>query len=572
MHSAGKEKKMKVIIVGGVAGGASAAARIRRLDEHAEITIYERSGYVSYANCGLPYYIGGVITERSELTLKTPASFMSRFNIVVKIHHKVTDIDTAAKTVTVHDLEAGTVFTDRYDRLVLAPGAKSALPPFPLPDSERIFTLRTVEDTLAARAMIDSVKPASAVIVGGGYIGLEMAENLAEMGLHVSIIQRPKHMLRTLDADMASLLHAKLRKKGIELILGKTVEGISADSAGVVTQIKDSDSIRSDILLLALGVTPDTELAAKAGLTLGIKGSIEVNERMETSDSSIFAVGDAVEVVNFVSGKKALISLAGPANRQGRIAADNVCGGDSRYSGSIGTSIIKIFDMTAASAGLTEASARELGYDCEAVILSPASHASYYPGSKSMTIKVIFEHGTFRILGAQIIGYDGVDKRMDIIAAAIRLGADAVSLKDLELAYAPPYGSAKDPVNLVGFMVENLATGKYRQFFVDDIPSLPRDGSVTLLDTRTLKEYESGHIDGFINIPLDELRDRHTELPDGKPVYVNCQSGLRSYIACRMLMQYGFECYNLSGGYGFYKAVRLEQLAAESSWPCGMER
>ncbi len=563
---------MKIIIIGGVAGGASAAARLRRLDEHAEITIYERSGYVSYANCGLPYYIGGVITERSELTLKTPQSFMSRFNIDVKVRHEVTDIDTTAKTVTIHDLENDVRFTDSYDKLILAPGAKATLPPFPVPDSARIFTLRTVEDTLAAREMIDTSKPSSAVIVGGGYIGLEMAENLAGLGMHVSIVQRPKHLLKTLDSDMASLLHAKLRKKGIDLVLGKSVQSITTDGDEIVTTIADAGELRSDIVLLALGVTPDTELASKAGIMLGTKGSIAVNERMETSAEGVYAVGDAVEVENFVSGKKVLISLAGPANKQGRIAADNICGGYSRYAGTIGTSIIKVFDMTVASAGLTEASARELGFDCEAFVLSPASHASYYPGSKSLTIKIVFERGTMKLLGAQIIGYDGVDKRMDVIVTAIRLGADAVSLKDFELSYAPPFGSAKDPVNLAGFMAENLATGKYKQFFAEDVPSLPRNGSVTLLDTRTPKEYETGRIDGFINIPLDELRDRHSELPEGKPIYVHCQSGLRSYIACRMLMQYGYECYNLSGGYGFYKSVMLEQLAAESSWPCGMEK
>ncbi|MCR5647921.1 MAG: FAD-dependent oxidoreductase [Oscillospiraceae bacterium] len=563
---------MKVIIIGGVAGGASAAARLRRLDEKAEITVYERSGFVSYANCGLPYYVGGVITDKSELTLKTPESFKTRFDIDIKVLHEVTAIDTAKKTVTVRDIKGGLVFEDSYDKLILSPGAKASLPPFEVPASDRIFTLRTVEDSFATREFIEIKKPASAIVLGGGFIGLEMAENLTEAGIKTTVVELAPHLLKTFDGDMASMIHACFRKNGVDLVLGTGASGIAAEGEKIALHFSGKPDLNADMLILALGVTPDTELAKKAGLSLGSRGSILVNDRMETSAKDVYAVGDAVEVRYLIAGNKALISLAGPANKQGRIAADNACGGSSTYGGSMGASVIKIFDMTAASVGLTQEYAETLGFDSEAIIISSGSHASYYPGARNMWIKAIFERGTNRILGAQIVGYEGVDKRIDVIAASIKLGASIIDLKDLELAYAPPYSSAKDPVNVIGLIAENVATGKFTQFHVEDIDALPRDGSVTLLDARTPAEYEKGHIDGFINIQLDELRDRLTELPEGKPVYINCQSGLRSYIACRMLTQYGFECHNLAGGYGFYNAVKTERLAAESSWPCGMEK
>jgi NADPH-dependent 2,4-dienoyl-CoA reductase/sulfur reductase-like enzyme/rhodanese-related sulfurtransferase len=562
---------MKVIIIGGVAGGASAAARLRRLDEKAEITVYERSGFVSYANCGLPYYVGGVITDKSELTLKTPESFKTRFDIDIKVRHEVTAIDVAKKTVTVRDIDGGRVFEDCYDKLILSPGAKASLPPFPVPESDRIFTLRTVEDCFVIRGFIEEKKPASAIVVGGGFIGLEMAENLTESGVKTTVVELMPHLLKTFDTDIASMIHACFRKNGVDLILGKGASAVKAEGDGVVLEI-DGKELNADMLIFALGVTPDTELAKKAGLALGMKGSIFVNDRMETSARDVYAVGDAIEVAYNPAGNRALISLAGPANKQGRIAADNACGGSSTYGGTMGASVVKIFDMTAASVGLTQEYASSLGFDSEAIIISAAAHASYYPGARNMWVKAVFERGTNKILGAQIVGYEGVDKRIDVIATAMKLGASIVDLKDLELAYAPPYSSAKDPVNVVGFIAENVATGKFRQFHAEDVDALPRDGSVTLLDTRTPKEYEAGHIEGFINLQLDELRDRYGELPAGKPVYVHCQSGLRSYIACRMLAQYGFECYNLAGGYGFYNSVKTEKLAAESSWPCGMDK
>ena len=563
---------MKVVIIGGVAGGASAAARLRRLDERAEIIVFERSGFVSYANCGLPYYIGGTIAEKRELTLQTPESFWNRFRIRVKTKHEVLAIDPAAKTVTVKDLSTGKTFTESYDKLVLSPGAMPTRPPLPGIDSERIFSLRTVEDTLRIHDYVRREKPQSAVLVGGGYIGIEVAENLRELGLDVTIVQRPKQLMNTLDYDMATFVHAKLREKGIRLELCRSVSGFEERDGQILTLVDGQDPLPADLVLLAIGVTPDSGLAKQAGLALGIKGSIVVNDRMETSVPDIYAVGDAVQVKHAVTGQDALIALAGPANKQGRIAADNICGLDSRYRGSQGSSIIKVFDLTAASTGLTEKAAASAGIGADCVVLSPGSHASYYPGARPMTMKVVFERGTFRLLGAQIAGGEGVDKRIDVLAVALHAGMRADELKDLDLAYAPPYSSAKDPVNMAGFMVENLKRGLVRQWHWDEEPSLARDGSITLLDVRTAAEYERGHIDGFRNIPVDELRGRLGELDRDKPLYVICQSGLRSYIACRILAQEGFDCRNFSGGYRFYAAVTKERGMGSCATPCGMDR
>lgn len=563
---------MKVVIIGGVAGGASAAARLRRLDERAEIIVFERSGFVSYANCGLPYYIGGTIAEKRELTLQTPESFWNRFRIRVKTKHEVLAIDPVAKTVTAKDLSTGKTFTESYDKLVLSPGAMPTRPPLPGIDSEKIFSLRTVEDTLRIHDYVRREKPQSAVLVGGGYIGIEVAENLRELGLDVTIVQRPKQLMNTLDYDMATFVHAKLREKGIRLELGRSVSGFEERDGQILTLIDGQDPLPADLVLLAIGVTPDSGLAKQAGLALGIKGSIVVNDRMETSAPDIYAVGDAVQVKHAVTGQDALIALAGPANKQGRIAADNICGLDSRYRGSQGSSIIKVFDLTVASTGLTEKAAASAGIDADCVVLSPGSHASYYPGARPMTMKVVFEKGTFRLLGAQIAGGEGVDKRIDVLAVALHAGMRADELKDLDLAYAPPYSSAKDPVNMAGFMVENLKRGLVRQWHWDEEPSLARDGSITLLDVRTAAEYERGHIDGFRNIPVDELRERLGELDRDKPLYVICQSGLRSYIACRILAQEGFDCRNFSGGYRFNAAVTKERGMGSCATPCGMDR
>ena len=563
---------MKVVIVGGVAGGATAAARIRRLDETAEITVFERSGYISYANCGLPYYIGGVIEDPKALTLQTPESFFARFRVDMRVRHEVTAIHPDKKTVSVKALETGEEFEEHYDKLILSPGASPTQPRLPGVGLEKLFTLRTVEDTFRIKDYIRAHHPKSAVLAGGGFISLELAENLGELGMEVTIVQRPKQLMNPFDPDMAAFIHGEARRHGIRLALGHTVEGFAERDGGVDVLRKDAVPLHADMVVLAIGVTPDTVLAKEAGLELGLKGSIVVNDRMETSVPDIYAVGDAVQVKHYVTGQDAVISLAGPANKQGRIAADNICGGDSRYLGSQGSSVIKVFDLTAASTGVNETNAKKAGLDVDTVILSPMSHAGYYPGGKLMTMKVVFETGTYRLLGAQIVGYEGVDKRIDVLAAVIHAGLTAIQLKDLDLAYAPPYSSAKDPVNMAGFMVENLARGVVKQFHIEDVNALPHDGSVTLLDTRTPQEYEGGHIEGFRNIPVDELRERLDEIEQGKPVYVICQSGLRSYIACRVLAGYGYEAYNFAGGFRFYDAVTNDRRLIEQSTACGMDQ
>ena len=562
---------MKVVIVGGVAGGATAAARIRRLDEKAEIVVFERSGFISYANCGLPYYIGDVIVDQEELTLQTPESFFARFRVDMRVRYEVTGIDPDKKTVSVKNLVTGDEFEESYDKLILSPGARPTQPRLPGVGLDRLFTLRTVEDTLRIKEYIDKNHPKSAVLAGGGFIGLELAENFRELGMEVTIVQRPRQLMNPFDADMAAFIHAEMIRHGIKLALGHTVEGFEENEGGGDVLLKDEQPIHADMVVLAIGVTPDTELAKKAGLKLGIKESIVVNDRMETSVPDIYAVGDAVQVRHYVTGKDALISLAGPANKQGRIAADNICGGDSRYAGSQGSSVIKVFNMTAAVTGINETNARKEGLSVDKIILSPMSHAGYYPGGKVMTMKVIFEKETYRLLGAQIVGSEGVDKRIDVLAAAIHAGMTATELKELDLAYAPPYSSAKDPVNMAGFMIENISNGILKQFHLEDVETLPRDGSVTLLDVRTTGEYRCGHIDGFRNIPVDELRERLDELEKEKPVYVVCQSGLRSYIATRILAGHGYNAYNFSGGFRFYDAVMNDRCMTGAASMCGME-
>lgn len=563
---------MKIVIVGGVAGGATTAARIRRLDEQAEIIIFERSGYISYANCGLPYYIGDVITDSEELTLQTPEGFYSRFRVDVKVHHEVIDIHPEIKKVSVMNLKSGEVFQENYDKLVLSPGAKPAQPRMSRIGIDKLFTLRTVEDTFRIKEYINKNHPKSVVLAGGGFIGLEMAENLRELGMDVTIVQSSKQLMTPFDFDMASIIHSKMRKHGIKLKLGYTVDGFEEKHGGVDVLLKNSPSIHADMVVLAIGVIPDTALAKKAGLKLGIKGSIVVNDRMETSVPDIYAAGDAVQVKHYVTGNDMLISLAGPANKQGRIIADNICGGDSRYLGSQGSSVIKIFDMTAATTGINESHAREAGLNVDTVILSPMSHAGYYPNGKVMTVKVVFEKKTYRLLGAQIIGYDGVDKRIDVLATAIHTGMKATQLKDLDLAYAPPYSSAKDPVNMVGFMVDNIEKGFLKQWHIKDIDTLFNDENVTMLDVRTSEEFNSGHIDGFKNIPVDELRERLEEIEKNKPVYLICQSGLRSYIASRILEGNGFDTYNFSGGFRFYDSVVNERELITRAYACGMDK
>lgn len=563
---------MKVVIVGGVAGGASAAARLRRLDEQAEIVVFERTGYVSYANCGLPYFIGGVIEEESALTLQSPEGFWNRFRIAVKTSHEVIAIHPDVHAVDVRNLLTGEEFVETYDKLILSPGAHPIRPELPGIDSDKIFSLRTVEDTLHIHDYVQEHRPKSAVVIGGGFIGIETAENLCDLGLTVTLLQRPRQLMNNMDYDMATLLHTEVREHGIDLRLRADVTGFEEADGRVVTHVAGEDSIVADMVLLAIGVVPESHLAKEAGIELGIKGSIVVNDRMETSALDVYAVGDAVRVKHQVTGEDAVISLAGPANKQGRIVADVICGLDSHYQGSLGSSVIKVFDLTAASTGISVKAARAAGIDCESVVLSPGSHAGYYPEATPMTMKVVFERETLRLLGAQIVGVDGVDKRIDVLATAIQAGIRADKLKDLDLAYAPPYSSAKDPVNMAGFMIENVDSGILKQWHWEQEPDLPRDGSVQLLDVRTVGEYGRGHIDGFMNIPVDDLRARLGEFDVAKPVYVICQSGLRSYIACRILAQHGFDCYNFSGGYRFFAAVTKDRRGSDNVMPCGLEK
>ena len=562
---------MKIIIIGGVAGGATAAARIRRLDENADITIFERSGYISYANCGLPYYISGVIDDKQKLTLQTPESFYRRFRIKAKVHHEVTNIDANNKTIHVTDLKSGMAFTENYDKLILSPGAKPILPEFFI-KNKRTFTLRTVEDTLKIRTFVEQNQPKTAVVIGGGFIGLEVAENLAELGVKTTIIQRDNHLLPTIDCDMASFIHASLRYNGIRLLLNNSVTKMNVVGEKVSLTLAEGGEMDADMVVLAVGVMPENTLALKAGLETGIRGSIKVNEKMETSIQDIYAVGDAVQVKHFITEQDALISLAGPANKQGRIVADNICGLNSEYKGSQGSSVIKLFDMTVATTGINERQAKEGNYKYEKIILTQNSHAGYYPNATAMTLKLIFEKESYKVLGAQIVGYDGVDKRIDVIATAIRAGLKAYELKDLDLAYAPPYSSAKDPVNMAGFVAENIKNGIVTQFYHEDVSSLQGRKDVILLDTRTQFEYMSGAADGFINIPLDDLRERLNELDKSKKIYVMCQSGLRSYLATRILMQNGFEAYNFAGGYRLYNSIKNEELLSRQCYSCGMDK
>lgn len=561
---------MKVIIIGGVAGGASCAARLRRLNEEAKITIYERTGYISYANCGLPYYIGDVIKDKNNLTIQTPKSFNKRFNIDVKVKHEVIKIDILNKQVLVKDLLTENTFYDTYDKLVLSCGAKAKLPPF-YKESSNVFTVRTVEDTYKIKEFIDVKKPLRATIIGGGYIGVEMAENLHNLGIRVSLVQSNKQLLKIIDYDLVSFVHSEIRSKGIKLYLGKKVSNVVVDDV-ITTYLEDGCKIESDMIIYAIGVTPDSKLAQDANLELGVNNSVKVNSHMLTSDTDIYAVGDMVEVKHFITKKDVLISLAGPANKQGRVAADNICGIPSEFKYSLGSSIIKVFDLDVAKTGLTEKECIDKGYNYDSVILTPASHATYYPNAKVLTLKVIYNKDNKEILGAQAVGYDGVDKRIDVLATAIKCKMKATELKDLELAYAPPYSSAKDPVNMAGFIIDNIENNIVKQFSYEEIKTLRTKDDVILLDTRTEFEYKRGHAEDFINIPLDDLRSRLDELDKSKSVYVMCQSGLRSYLATRILTQHGFDSYNFIGGYRLYSSIYNDEKLIKESYDCGMDR
>ena len=560
----------KIVIVGGVAGGATSAARLRRLDEFAEIVMFERGEHISFANCGLPYYIGGAIAERRALLLQTPESFRRRFNVDVRTQSEVLSINRGQKTVRVNNLRTGETYDEEYDKLILAPGGSPIKPPIPGIDSRRVFTLRNIADIDRIKNFINENNPRSAAVAGGGFIGIEMAENLMAAGLETSIIELADQVIAPLDFDMACDVHRHLRQQGVTLLLNNGLQKIAEDADGVdgaegagsvdgadgLTIELQNGSLRADMLILAIGVRPDSGLAKAAGLDVSGRGGIVTDKHMRTSDPDIYAVGDAAEVTDFVTGQAAMIPLAGPANKQARVAADNICGIPTEYTGSQGSAVIKVFDMTVASTGINEKTAARLGMNYDKVFLWLPGHAGYYPGARPMSMKVIFEKESGKILGAQIAGFEGADKRCDVLAVAIRAGMMAADLTQLELCYAPPYSSAKDPVNMAGFAIENILTGKVKNFHWHEVGDLPRDGSVTLLDVRNPQETALGSIEGFVNIPLDSLRERIGELDVSKPAYVHCQSGMRSYVAARILSQRGFDVYNLSGGYRLYSAVK----------------
>ncbi|MDR1321451.1 MAG: FAD-dependent oxidoreductase [Gracilibacteraceae bacterium] len=546
---------MRILIIGGVAGGATAAARIRRLDESVSITIIEKGAHISFANCGLPYYLGGEIPSEENLLLQTPEGFYSRYRVNVRLPEEATAIDLAAHRVTVRTAD-GRTYEEPYDKLLLAPGAEPAIPPLQNMDDPRVFTLRYVNDAAAIKNFIREHNVRSAVVAGGGPIGLETAENLKRSGLDVSVVELSDQILPPFDYDIACHAAEYLKKTGLKLYLQNALASVGAgEGGGLLLTLKDGHTIETGILVMCTGVRPDTKLARAAGLRTDGRGCVIVDAHMRTSDPDVYAVGDAVLTRHSVSGALSQHALAGPANKEARVAADNICGLASEYKGPQGSAILRLFHRTAAMTGISEKTAQALGLDYEKSYTHSLSHAEYFPGAADTLLKLIFERGTGRLLGAQVFGSDGVDKRTDVLAMAIRAGLRAQDLTEVDLCYAPPFGSAKDPVNIAGYVAENLLAGRLKQFHWHDVAALPRDGSVTLLDTRTEWEYARGHIAGFQNIPLDDLRERRRELPQGRPVYLTCQIGLRGYLSARILMQNGFEVYNLAGGYRLYSVI-----------------
>lgn len=555
---------MKVIIIGGVAGGATTAARIRRVDESAEIILLEKGKYISYANCGLPYYIGGVIEEREKLFVQTPEAFSTRFRVDVRTENEVIFIDRKRKTVTVRQSSEDT-YEESYDKLLISTGASPVRPPLPGIDLSGIFTLRNVADTDKIKAYIDSHAPRQAVVVGAGFIGLEMAENLHAQGAKVSIVEMGNQVMAPIDFSMASLVHQHLMDKGVNLYLEQAVASFERDGKGLKVTFKNGQSIAADIVILSIGVRPETNLARAAGLTIGPAGGIAVNDYLQTSDESIYAIGDAIEYRHPITGKPWLNYLAGPANRQGRIAADNILGAKIAYEGSIGTSIAKVFDMTVASTGLPGKRLRVEGIDYISSTIHPSSHAGYYPDAMPMSIKITFDKQTGRLYGGQIVGYDGVDKRIDELALVIKHEGTIYDLMKVEQAYAPPFSSAKDPVALAGYVAEDIIIGKTNPIYWRELRDIEMENKF-LLDVRTPDEFALGTLPGAVNIPLDELRDRLTELPKDRMIYTFCAVGLRGYLAYRILTQHGFEkVRNLSGGLKTYRAATAPIIIHEDN-------
>jgi len=547
-------QRKRIVIVGGVAGGASAAARARRLSEEAEIVLFERGRNVSFANCGLPYHIGGVIPERKSLLVQTADGLRKRYNIDVRIRHEVLKIDRAARQVVVRDIESGQEFTQPYDALILSPGAEPVRPPIPM-SGGRVMTLRSLEDMDRIKQVVDAADPGRAVVVGGGYIGLEMAEALRERKIETTLVELLPQVFAIADPEMVVPLHQQLRQNGVDLRLGQSVKAVrQGEGDRLNVELSTGESIEAGLVILAVGVKPESQLAREAGLEIGSAGGIVVDEHMRTNDENIFAVGDVVESTHIVSGQRGLMPLAGPANRQGRIAADNALGRPSVYRGGQGTAVCKVFDLTIGLTGLTEKQLVRAKLPYEKVYVHPSSHAGYYPGAVPVSLKLLFDPNDGRILGAQAVGARGVDKRIDVIAVAQRAGLTVRDLTDLELSYAPPYGSAKDPVNYAGYVAANVLDGDAVLAHYAEATN-PRADQV-LLDVRTEAEVKAGTIPGSLHIPVDELRGRLGELPRDKEIIAFCQVGLRGYIACRMLSQHGFRCRNLTGGYKTYVAFR----------------
>ncbi len=539
---------MKIVIVGGVAGGASAAARIRRLSEQAEIVMLERGTDPSFANCGLPYYIGGVITERNKLLVAPKSRLVERYRIDVRVRSEVLSIDRAAKTVVVRELDTDRQYTESYDRLILSPGATPFRPAIPGIDHPKILTLRDLQD--ADRLATVAAESRSALIVGAGFIGIEMAENLVHRGLEVTLVELVDQILPPWDKEMTTALTQHLRQKGVRLILGDSAKEFSASGSQIMTGLQSGTTRTSDFVVLCIGVRPENRLAQAAGLECGPRGGIRTNRHMQTSDPLIYAVGDAVEVVEFVSGQPTQIPLAGPANRQGRIAADHIFGRDSAFRGTQGTAVVGLFDMTAAMTGLSEKLLQRMQRHYHKIYVHPANHAGYYPGARPLTLKLLFDPLDGKILGAQAVGWDGVDKRIDGLALAIQAGMTVFDLEEAELCYAPQYGSAKDPLNMAGFVAAGVLRGDQPVVHVDQLLDLELEmGDRFLLDVRTAGEFQAGHIAGAHHIPIDELRERLEELPKTQQIVTYCQVGMRGYLATRILLQNGFPAANLSGGY-----------------------
>ncbi len=549
----------KVIIVGGVAGGASAAARLRRLDEDAEIILVEKGGYISFANCGLPYYIGEVIKDKDKLLVQTPEKMKERFRIDVRVNNEVVRIDPSKKAVEILNKSDNRTYKETYDKLILSPGAEPIKPRLAGIESSRIFTLRNIPDTYRIKDFVDKNNPRRAVVVGAGFIGLEVAENLHMRGVKVTVVELADHVIGPLDYDMAALVHQHMKSKEVEFYLKDAVEAFEDEDPGINVKLSSGRTLKADMVILGIGVRPEAGLASAAGLKIGRTGGISVNEYMQTSDPDIYAVGDAVEVKDYISGNEALIPLAGPANKQGRIAANNICGMDEKFEGTQGTSIVKIFDITVAITGNNERSLIKNNIAYEKSFTHSASHAGYYPGAIPMSIKLLFTKADGKLLGAQIVGYEGVDKRIDVLSTAMRAGMTVYDLEKLELAYAPPYSSAKDPVNIAGYTAANILKGDCRIFHWDEVAAIDMSKGM-LIDVRSREEFELGTIKGAVNIPLDEIRDRLDEIPRSKDIYIFCQVGLRGYLASRILMQKGYAgVRNLSGGYKTYQLAIQKQ-------------